>query len=486
MRASRSSVEGMDRTTLLILGASGDLTSRLLLPALAQLLQREPDREIALLGAGMEDWDERRWQATLHDAFTAANAEAVLSRLDGSRYVRADITKSDDLRRLLDGVDGPLVVYFAVPPAITVQACAALRGVSLPDRTVLALEKPFGGDEAGAKRLNATLLALVPEERIFRVDHFLGRATVLNVLGVRFANRVVEPLWSADHVESVLIRFDEALGLEDRARYYDHAGALIDMLQSHLLQVLGILAMEPPATLGERDLRSAKTAALRATRVWHDDPARASRRARYTAGRIGERELPDYVAEAGVDPARETETLAEMTCEVRTARWAGVPFTLRSGKAIGTPRTEIVVTFRPVRHLPDGLHGGAPDGGVLRFSLGPDAMSLELNVNGGADPFELRRETLAVELGEGALRAYTEVIGDILDGDVTLSVRADAAEECWRIVQPVRDAWARGEVPLEGYPAGSAGPADWATSRLTPPAPPARPAAGAASAPAAS
>jgi len=256
------------------------------------------------------------------------------------------------------------------------------------------------------------------------------------------------------------------------------------MLQSHLLQVLGILAMEPPATLGERDLRAAKTAALRATRVWADDPVRSSRRARYTAGRIGDRELPSYVDESGVDPARQTETLAEMTCEVRTARWAGVPFTLRSGKAIGSPRAEIVVTFRPVRHLPDGLHGDAPDGGVLRFSLGPDAMSLELNVNGGPDPFELHRRTLAVDLGEGALRAYTEVIGDILDGDVTLSVRADAAEECWRIVQPVRDAWAGGEVPLESYAAGSPGPEDWATSRLSPPPDPGPLAGAAASAPA--
>jgi glucose-6-phosphate 1-dehydrogenase len=141
-----------------------------------------------------------------------------------------------------------------------------------------------------------------------------------------------------------------------------------------------------------------------------------------------------------------------------------VPFTLRSGKALGAKRAEIVVRFAPVRHLPAGFTGEVPDGGALRFSLGPDAMWLDLNVNGGEDPFALRRETLGLDLGEGSVRAYTEVLGQILERDVTLSVRADAAEECWRIVEPVRQAWQRGEVPLEEYPAGSAGPEDWETS----------------------
>src|SRR5690606_12323931 len=238
----------------------------------------------------------------------------------------------------------------------------------------------------------------------------------------------------------------------------------IDMLQSHLLQVLAVLAMEPPATLGERDLRDAKAAALRATHIWADDAAASSRRARYTDGRIDDRELPSYVDEKGVDPSRETETLAEIVCEVRTARWRGVPFVLRSGKALGEERAEIVVRFAPVRHIPDGLTGDVRDGGTLRFSLGPDAMWLDLNVNGGEDPFALRRETLGLELGEGSVRAYTEVLSQILERDVTLSVRADAAEECWRIIEPVRTAWHRGEVTLEEYPAGSAGPVNWEAS----------------------
>ncbi|MFE6734839.1 glucose-6-phosphate dehydrogenase [Microbacterium sp. NPDC057650] len=456
-------------TTLLILGASGDLTSRLLLPAIGQLLRREPSRKLTLHGAGSDDWSAKRWQEAVQTAFASSDAADQVARIAGTTYTMADVTDRDALAGLVEGVEGPLVIYFALPPAVAVAACEVLRDVKLPENTVLALEKPFGSDQKSARELNDLLQQLVPEKRIFRVDHFLGRSTLLNVIGVRFANRLVEPVWSADHVQSVLIRYDESLALENRARYYDRAGAMIDMIQSHLLQVLAILAMEQPADLDEIDLRDAMAAALRATVVWDDNPVRSSRRGRYTAGTIGDKEhrrdVPSYVDEEGVDPDLDTETLAEITCEVRTARWAGVPFTLRSGKALADRHAEIVVTFRPVRHIPEGLTGKPDDGGVLRFVLGPDRIDLELNVNGGDDPFALRRDVLSTKLGKGTLLAYTEVISDILDGDVALSVRADAAEQCWRIIQPVRDAWNRGDVPIEDYPAGSTGPADWATSK---------------------
>lgn len=454
----------MTRTTLLILGASGDLTSRLLLPAIAQLLKRRPDVELSLVGAGSDAWSTERWRTVVREAFDSAGYSGMADRVADTSYAQADVTRVDELRALIAAADGGLVVYFALPPAVTRKACEALREVELPAETVLALEKPFGGDEQSARQLNALLQTLVPEESIFRVDHFLGRATLLKLLGVRFANRAVEPLWSAEHVSTVLVRFDETLGLENRARYYDQAGAMDDMLQSHLLQVLAVLAMEPPASLDERDLRDAKAAALRATRVWKGDATGSSRRARYAAGRVAGRELPAYVDESGVDVDRETETLAEVVCEVRTARWAGVPFILRSGKALGEHRAEIVVTFAPVRHVPAGLSGELRDGGVLRFGLGPETMSLELNVNAGDDPFALERETLRIDPGDEELYAYTEVLGEILEHDVALSVRADSAERCWRILEPVRRAWERGDVPLEEYRAGSTGPNGWASS----------------------
>ncbi|MFT4306984.1 MAG: glucose-6-phosphate dehydrogenase [Microbacterium sp.] len=449
-----------DDATLVILGATGDLTSRLLLPALGQLLADEPDRAVRLIGAGTDEVSTATWRSRVAEAFgpdAGARATAVAA---STAYRRTDITDPADLRALLAETAGRPVLYFAVPPAVAQAACEALSPGDLPDGTILALEKPFGSDQASAHELNLTLRRLLPENRIFRVDHFLGRSMVLNLLGVRFANRVLEPVWKAEHVESVLIRYDESLGLEGRAGYYDRAGALTDMIQSHLLQVLAIVAMEEPATLHEIDIRDATTAALRATRVWQDDPVRFSWRAQYTAGEAAGERMPAYADEPGVDPGRHTETLAQATFEVRTTRWAGVPFTLRSGKALGAATHEIVLRFRPVRHLPDGFAGDAP-GSVLRFSLGPDTMSLELNVNGGEDPFALTRATMSADLGTGALRAYADVLANILDGDAALAVRGDAAEQCWRIVQPVLDAWRRGEVPLDHYAAGTRGPASW-------------------------
>src|SRR5690606_25802145 len=219
-----------------------------------------------------------------------------------------DASKAEGIRTIVDAAsEGPLVLYFALPPAVTASACAAIDPSDLPAGTMLALEKPFGTDEQSARELNDTLRRLVPESQIFRVDHFLGRSTVLNVIGSRTANRIFEPIWSHRDIESISIRYDESLGLEGRAGDYHGAGAIV--------------AMEPPATLDEIDLRDATAAVLRATHVWKDDPAASSRRARYTAGTVGERRMPSYVDEPGVDASRGTETLAEIVCEVRTARW---------------------------------------------------------------------------------------------------------------------------------------------------------------------
>ncbi len=448
--------------TLVILGASGDLSSRLLLPAIGQLLTSRPDRRLRLIGSGVEEWTAAHWRSVLRASFKTVKAAgpAVEELLRSTGYVAADVTSPDDLRRILSACDGTPALYFALPPAITAQACLALQKVDLPAGTTLALEKPFGTDKRSAVALNRQLAKLVPEERIHRVDHFLGRSTVLNLLGLRFANRIFEPLWSAEHIERVDVVYDETLGLEGRARYYDHAGALVDMIQSHLLQVLAVLAMEPPSTLGAQDLRDAKGAVLRATRVWNDSPVESSRRARYTAGSVEGREVPAYTKEPGVDPALNTETLAEATFQIDTWRWAGVPFTLRSGKALGERRREIVVTFRPAAHIPTGLTG-TKEPTRLRVMLAPDELALELNINGPDDPNRIERVALQAEFGPGQLLAYGEVLEGILDGDPSLSVRGDTAVECWRIVAPILTEWAKGEVPLQSYRAGSRGPASW-------------------------
>ncbi len=448
--------------TLAILGASGDLSARLLLPAIGQMLTDHPDRRFRLVGAGFEDWTDAHWRSVVRASFATVEAAGptVDALLADTVYVQADVTRAEDIGRIFAACQGAPALYFALPPAITAQACAALGTMDLPRGLTLALEKPFGTDKRSAIALNKQLATLVPEERIHRVDHFLGRSTVFNLIGLRFANSILEPVWNSDHIERVDIVYDETLALEGRARYYDSAGALMDMIQSHLLQVLAVVAMEPPSTLDATDLRDAKAAVLRATRVWKDSPVESSRRARYTAGEVEGKPVPSYAKEQGVDPSRHTETLAEVTVQIDTWRWAGVPFTLRSGKALGERRREVVVTFKPARHIPKGLKG-TREPTRLRVMLAPDEMSLEININGPGDPFEIERAALRAEFGPGQLLAYGEVLEGILDGDPALSVRADTAVDCWRIVAPVLTEWAKDEVPLQSYRAGSEGPASW-------------------------
>ena len=449
--------------SLLLLGASGDLSGRLLLPAFGQLLDREEARRgVVLLGAGAEDWDEHVWHERIRTSFSDGEVsdETQQSVLDTTRYKKADVTKAEDLRSLIDSCPSPPALYFALPPSVTVAACKALQQVSLPEGTNLVLEKPFGTNQEGAASLNTLLTELVPEDQVHRVDHFLGRSTVLNLLGVRFANRLFEPVWSNEHIDHVDIVFDEQLTLENRARYYDHAGALTDMIQSHMLQVLALTAMEPIATVNAVDVRDAKAQVLRACRPWDDDPVGAGRQARYTHGSVDGRDVPDYTAEPGVDPTRNTETLAELIVEIDNWRWSGVPFRLRSGKALRQRRKEVLVTFKPVPHLPPGLHG-KPIPDQLRLTMGPDRMALEMNVNGPDDPLVLDRISLGTDLNPGRLPAYGEVLAGVLDGDPLLSVRGDTAEECWRIVDPVLQAWREGKVPMDEYAAGSDGPASW-------------------------
>lgn len=450
------------KTTLLILGASGDLTRRLLLPGLGTLLREEPERRVRVVGADRVELAQDAWVTKVCEALTEAelDPDRVERLVSDTTYVQTDALEKDQLAALLEAVDEPLVIYFALPPSVTVQVCALLEEICVPRGTRLALEKPFGNDLESAQALNDQLLRVVPENDIYRIDHFLGVNTILNMLGIRFTNRVLQPIWSNEHIEKVEITYDETLALEGRAGYYDQAGALLDMIQSHLLEILAFFAMEAPATMDAEEIRSLKAQVLRATNPWDNDPASASRRARYTAGTLEGREIPDYAAEEGVDPERQTETLAQLTVQLDNARWAGVPFVLRSGKAIGTASKQVKVTFRPPAHVPTGFTDSR-DPDMLILEIKPGAVKLDLSMNAEGNPFELEQKELHAEVGKPRMLPYGEILGAILDGDPLMTIRGDEAEELWRIVEPVLETWKAGAVPLEEYVAGSDGPEGW-------------------------
>lgn len=458
----------MSSRTLIILGATGDLTRRLLLPALdgvlANLEAQGDDLTLELIGAGQDAEAGREWTAVVDE--TLGSGELRKRARAVARFEHVDATSSADLQRVVSTATHPLILYFALPPAVTERAIEALAEVQLPAQTRLALEKPFARDEASAAALNERLGALVPESSIHRIDHFLAKSTVVNLLGLRFANRVFEALWRAEHIASIDIVYDETLALEGRAGYYDRAGALVDMIQSHLLLVHALVTMERPASLAADDLHDAMLGSLTATAAFGGDAGAATRRARYTAGTIDGRQIADYVAEPDVDAERGTETLAEMTVEVQTERWRGVPITLRSGKAIGRPATEIRLTLRPVDGRLDALTGERRPA-QIRLSLSPEHMSIDLDINGAGDPFDLDRVTLETDFGRGQLSAYGEVLAGIFDGDDTLSVRGDLAEQCWRIVDAVLESWRSGAVSLDEYEAGTDGPPSWSARRST-------------------
>jgi glucose-6-phosphate 1-dehydrogenase len=426
---------------LLLLGATGDLAGRFLLPALGWLAAggELPD-DLQVVAAGVQDWDEEtfrqhvsaRWDTSAGDLPAPVRA-ATLRRL---RYRRFD---ADDPATVAAAVgafaaDGPVAAYLALPPALFPATLRALGAAGLPPGSRIAVEKPFGADLDSAVALNR-LLAQVSggdEAAVTRVDHFLGMPVVAGLLDLRAPDGELGEGWHGGQIAEVHVVWQETLGLEGRADFYDRTGAVRDVLQNHLLQVLLLLTLEPPPTADEAALHAAKLALLRALRLASPpDLAGCTRRARYTAGTLAAGgSVPDYAAEDGVDPARGTETHAELVFEIDTPRWARTRFVLRTGKAVGTSRKVVAVHFRDAGRDP------------LEISLEPSAR--------GPQP--------GAGQAPGELTAYCRVLVDVLSGGSTTSVSAAEAEQAWRVVDPALAAWAAGTVPLLEYPAGSAGP----------------------------
>ena len=452
---------------IVIFGATGDLTARFLIPALAKLHEAGnlPD-EIKITGVDRREWENGKngFEHLILDGLERfAGSVTAESRVrfveEVLEYRRADVTDADSVVEALGSLSEPVVAYLALPPAVYGPTIEALKQANLPEGSRIAIEKPFGENLKSAKALNCLVHEFLPEESVFRIDHFLAWQPFPTIMGLRFANGIFEPLWDRNHIERVEIVWDETLALEGRAGYFDHAGVFKDLIQNHLLQLLCLTAMEAPIALHRRNLRDRKIDVLRAIRRLDAEEVRQRTvRARYGAGRIGERDVPAYVDEEGVDPERRTETFAQVNLSVDNLRWAGVPFVLRTGKALARNRGEIAVHFKPVPHLPF-QKAGEPRPNVLRVQLGPDRVALDVNINGPYDPFDLEQIELSAGFApQEFFSAYERIFLDLLEGNTTLFVRGDEAEESWRVVEPILEAWEQELVPLLEYPAGSDGP----------------------------
>jgi glucose-6-phosphate 1-dehydrogenase len=454
---------------IVIFGATGDLTGRYLIPALARLYEAgKLPSGIKITGADRKKWKNgkngfRRLvldSLERHAGGVSANARARMA-VEVLEYRQADVTDGESVISALGPLTGPILAYLALPPAVFAPTLEALKKANLPEGSRVAIEKPFGENLESAQELNRLLHEFLPEQAIFRVDHFLAWQPFPTIMGLRFANGVFEPLWDRNHIEHVEIVWDETLALEGRAGYFDQAGAFKDLIQNHLLQLLCLTAMEAPTALHRRNLRDRKMDVLRAIRRLSPQEAqRNTVRARYGPGRIGDRHIPAYADEEGVDPDRGTETFAQVTLMIDNLRWAGVPFVLRGGKALSRFRGEIAVHFKPVPHLAF-QRADDPRPNVLRLRLKPDQVVLNLNVNGPYDPFDLEQIELSADFApQEFFSAYERLFLDLLEGNNTLFVRADEAEEAWRVSDPILDAWGEGLVPLLEYPAGSDGPGE--------------------------
>ncbi|MGQ3683521.1 MAG: glucose-6-phosphate dehydrogenase [Candidatus Loosdrechtia sp.] len=446
----------------IIFGATGDLTSRYLMPALSELCEAKKLPEaFSIIGIALSEMDTEGFRRHMNDKLerlapdsTPSSRKAMLDMLE---YRQADVSKKEDILKALGSFREPAVFYLALPPFLFRSVVEALAVMNLPEESAIVIEKPFGEDLSSAQALNHQLHLNFPEHMIFRIDSFLGEQTVHNILGLRFANHIFEPLWNNLHIEKVEIIWDETLALEGRASYYDKVGALRDMIQNHLLQLLCIVAMEPPHTMSERDFRDRKTDVLRAVRrLSEDEVMRWTVRGRYGKGRIGERSIPAYRDEEGVDPRHKTETFASITLWIDNWRWAGVPFILRTGKALAGNRMEIILTFKSAPHLIFGKNVIRKNS--VRLELNPDRIALGVNIVTPCEALDLKYTELTRELTPQYLSAYARLLLRVMEGRQNLFIRNDEAEESWKIVAPVIEAWTNDKIPLVEYPAGSEGP----------------------------
>ncbi len=467
--------------TFVIFGATGNLASNKLLPALYHLeAAARLSESLNIVAFSRRDWDTARWREHVREVL----AERIKGRTDDAVFERFlarfvylqgdlnDVASYEGLATRLQhgGVAcSSTVFYLAIKPAEFAAVVQNLETVGLNKPRGLnriVVEKPFGEDIESAHMLNQLLHQHFDEEQIFRIDHFLGKETVQNLLVFRFANTLIEPLWNRNFIDHVQITVAESIGIEKRAEYYDRAGALRDMLQNHLMQLLTVVAMEPPPALEADALRDEKVKVLRSIRPVAKRAVHAHAiRGQYARGSIDGEPVVGYAQEAGVERNSVTETYVAAKFYIDNWRWRGVPFYLRTGKRLAKQTSMIAIRFR---HPPQQLFRETPLESVapnwVLLSIQPEeSMRMEIHVKQPGldmDTRVMQMNASFVKTDEQTLDAYETLLLDVIEGDRTLFIRFDEVEWAWRVVDPILKHWAVEREYIPTYPAGSWGPAD--------------------------
>jgi glucose-6-phosphate 1-dehydrogenase len=467
---------------MVIFGVTGDLARKKLMPAIYDLANRgllPPG--FALVGFARRDWADQDFMQVVHDSVKAHSRtefrEDVWENLaQGLRFVPGDFGDDEAFAKLkqtieeLDqtrGTGGNHAFYLSVPPKFFPDVVRQLKEHGLAEsgsdawRRVV-IEKPFGHDLASAQELNRVVGEVFDPGSVFRIDHYLGKETVQNILALRFANELFEPIWNANYVDHVQITMAEDVGIGGRAGYYDGIGAARDVIQNHLLQLLALTAMEEPVSFDAAGVRIEKEKVLSAVRVPKDIGANTAR-GQYAAGWQGGVPVIGYLEEDGIDPQSMTETYAAVRLDIDTRRWAGVPFYLRTGKRLGRRVTEVAVVFKRAPHLPFEVTATEELGqNALVIRVQPDeGLALRFGSKVPGTAMEVRDVTMDFAYGEAftesSPEAYERLILDVLIGEAPLFPRHEEVEQSWRVLDPVEDFWA-GQGQPEPYPSGTWGP----------------------------
>lgn len=470
--------ESAPSCALVIFGASGDLTTRKLLPAIQRLaaVGRLPD-EFALVGVARSAMTDEQFRDLCRTAVPQESNPAWEQLLSSVRYISGGYDDPATYRELADvladldrtrGTSGNRAFYFATPPTLFGQIAVNLGKVGLHHGADagwarLVIEKPFGWNEKSAHQLYLEISQAFHEGQIFRIDHYLAKDTVQNLLALRFANTIFEPIWNRTWVDHVQITVAETIGVGDRGGFYETTGAVRDIVQNHVLQVLSLFLMEPPTSFHAEAIRDEKLKLLRAIHPWATpaDIAANVVRGQYTRGGTREELMAGYREEPGVDRLSSTETFVALRLRIDNWRWAGVPIYVRTGKRLPRKITEVAIHFQRPPQLPLFPSGAAAQElDALIVQVQPDeGLSLRFGAKVPGYTFELRKASMDFAYGAGfEVEAYERVILDALRGDHTLFIRADEVGRSWRIVDPILEQWAADTSPVPLYEAGTWGP----------------------------